>query len=269
MQMTYFQPSFFAPLTELASETIVTTRVDATSYSDAGHRILTWAHERRSMYVCCATVSNIMEAYDSAGFAAVMNAADLVTPDGMPLVWALRLLGTPATRVYGPDLTSVILTASERDGTMVGFYGASAQTLERLLVNIRQQFPALRVVYSCSPPFRQMTSDEDNRVVQQIRAAGLQILFIGLGNPKQERWMADHRGRIDAVMVGVGAAFDFAAGTTPQAPRWMMGAGLEWLFRLMTEPRRLWKRYFIQNPRFLCLFARQLFRERLLEHRSR
>jgi N-acetylglucosaminyldiphosphoundecaprenol N-acetyl-beta-D-mannosaminyltransferase len=190
-----------------------------------------------------------------------MNEADLVTPDGMPLVWGLRLLGCKkATRVYGPDLTPIILERAALDGLPIGFYGGSPSVLDRFVQVMRERFPKLQVAYAYSPPFRDLTPEEDQRVVQEIDGSGARILFVGIGNPKQEFWMAAHKGRVQAVMIGVGAAFDFLAGAKPQAPRWMMGVGLEWLFRLATEPRRLWKRYLKQNPRFMVLFALQLLR---------
>jgi N-acetylglucosaminyldiphosphoundecaprenol N-acetyl-beta-D-mannosaminyltransferase len=197
-----------------------------------------------------------------------MNGADLVTPDGMPLVWGLRLLGCKqASRVYGPDLTPVILERAASEGLAVGFYGASPQVLDRFVQVMTERFAKLRVAYAYSPPFRDLTPEEDQRVVQEISESGARILFVGIGNPRQEYWMAAHKGRVQAVMVGVGAAFDFLAGAKPQAPRWMMRHGLEWLFRLATEPRRLWKRYLKHNPRFVVLFALQLLGWKLRRRR--
>lgn len=247
------------PAAALESRSILGTRADATSYPDAVARVLGWARAAESRYVAVATVHQVMEGYDSPEFRQIMNEADLVTPDGMPLVWGLRLLGVrPATRVYGPDLTPAVLEAAEREGVPVGFYGGSEAVLKRLLEALRRRFPALKVAYAWAPPFRPLTPEEDAAVVATIADSGARILFIGLGAPKQERWMAAHRGRVPAAMLGVGAAFDFLAGTKPQAPRWMMAAGLEWLFRLVCEPRRLWRRYAKHNPRFVTLFAMQL-----------
>ena len=221
--------------------------------------ICEWAREGLSKYVCVAPVSSVMEAHDSADFLRIMNEAALVTPDGMPLVWSLRLLGCrDATRVYGPDLTLKVIEMAAFQGLPVGLYGGSEATLGRLLKVIGARFPNLHVAWACSPPFREITAEEEKATIEEIVKSGARILFIGLGSPKQERWMAAHRGRVQAVMLGVGAAFDFLAGAKPQAPRWMMGIGLEWLFRLATEPRRLWKRYLKQNPRFIVLFALQL-----------
>jgi N-acetylglucosaminyldiphosphoundecaprenol N-acetyl-beta-D-mannosaminyltransferase len=242
--------------------------VDATSYPLAARKICAWAAGGQSRYVCVATVNNVMESYDSADFQRAMNDADLVTPDGMPLVWGLRLLGhSNATRVYGPDLTPIVLEMASAEGLAIGLYGGAPQVLERLLKVLEQRFPALRIACALSPPFRPLTAEEDEEVVQAINASGARILFIGLNTPKQDYWMAAHRGRIQSVMIGVGAAFDFLAGTKPQAPPWMMRYGLEWLFRLATEPRRLWKRYLKHNPRFVILFVLQLLRRSLHKRR--
>lgn len=243
---------------------ILGMRVDATSYDDAGRRILSWAQAGESRYVCVATVNNVMEAHDSPEFRRIMNSADLVTPDGMPLVWGLRRLGAPhATRVYGPDLTPVLLAAAEQAGVPVGFYGATPGVLARLKSELARRFPRLDARYWFSPPFRDLSAEEDARIVEEIRRSGSRLLFVGLSTPKQERWMAAHRDRIPAVMIGVGAAFDFLAGTKPQAPRWMQRSGLEWLFRLATEPRRLAPRYLRGNPRFVFLLMRELLTGRL------
>ena len=234
-------------------------RVDATSYPEAVHLVSGWVRAGESRYVCCASVNNVMEAFDSGEFRTTTNTADLVTPDGMPLVWGLRLLGArEATRVYGPDLMVQVLETAARENMPVGFYGTSAPTMELLLAKVRQRFPSLRIAYAYSPPFRPLTAEEDARVTARINESGARILFVGLGAPKQERWMAAHRGSVRAVMLGVGAAFDFLAGIKPQAPGWMQRAGLEWLFRLLSEPLRLGPRYLRHNPRFLALFTLQL-----------
>ena len=238
---------------------ILGSRVHGTSYAHASNLVQDWARQGLSRYVCVATVNNVMEAWDSPQFKTVTNQADLVTPDGMPLVWGLKLLGyREATRVYGPDLTPIVLQKAMENQIPVGFYGSSPEVLERLQAIVTERFPAIQIAYAFSPPFRALTSEEDEEIVAAINRSGARILFIGLNTPKQDFWMAAHRGRVQAVMLGVGAAFDFLAGTKSQAPRWMMRNGLEWLYRLATEPRRLWKRYLKHNPRFVVLFAMQL-----------
>ncbi len=241
--------------------TILGMRVDPTSYQDAAEQVLQWARMGESRYVCVANVHMVMEAYDNALFRQIVNEADLVVPDGMPLVWLLRRMGYPdQQRVYGPELMLHVCTAAEQERIAVGFYGSYPHTLERLTAVLGARFPGLDVRYACSPPFRPLTLEEDQTIVQDIRRSGVRILFVALGCPKQERWMAEHRGRIPAVALGVGAAFDFLSGRVPQAPAWMQRAGLEWFFRLLTEPRRLWRRYVKHNPRFVVLALRDLIR---------
>ncbi len=216
--------------------------------------------QHESRYVCAANVHMLMEAHDSPEFQHVVNAADLVTPDGMPLVWMLQWLGYPQQeRVYGPDLTLKLIEAAVMHEISVGFYGGTVETLARLTASFKEKYPNLQIKYSHSPPFRPLTTAEDESVILAVNASGAKILFIGLGCPKQERWMAAHKGRIQAVMLGVGAAFDIHAGQTSQAPVWMQHAALEWLFRLVSEPHRLWRRYLYHNPRFLVLALMQLF----------
>jgi N-acetylglucosaminyldiphosphoundecaprenol N-acetyl-beta-D-mannosaminyltransferase len=236
-------------------------RVDATSYDDASGRILTWAKHGESRMVCAASVNNVMEGRADVDFLDVMNRSDLTTADGMPLVWGLKLLGVDRpTRTYGPTLTKVLLGKAEDAGVPVGFYGGSPEVLEDLLEIARQRWPRLDVSYAHSPPFRPLTEEEQKREVDRINASGARLLFVGIGTPKQDRWMDSHKGNVQAVMLGVGAAFDFIAGVKKQAPDLLQRLGLEWLFRLVTEPRRLWRRYLIRNPRFIFLFAGQLIR---------
>jgi N-acetylglucosaminyldiphosphoundecaprenol N-acetyl-beta-D-mannosaminyltransferase len=246
-------------LTELASRLVLGMRVDATSYEDASRRVVHWAHEERSAYVCVATVHMIMEAFDSVAFRQTMNGADLVTPDGRPLVWVLKGLGVKgAEQVRGTDLTMHVVHRAACESLPIGLYGGTPELLETLVQALKARFPNLQVACQIAPPFRPLTAEEDQAVTQEIVASGARILFVGIGCPKQERWMAAHKDRIPAVMLGVGAAFDFHVGRVRQAPRWMQVAGLEWLFRLLMEPRRLWKRYAKHNPRFAALFFLQL-----------
>ena len=244
----------------LMKNVILGSRVDPVSYAQATQQVVAWAQGHESHYVCAANVHMLMEAYDSPEFQQVVNGADLVTPDGMPLVWMLQCLGYPKQeRVYGPDLTLKLIEAAVVQEISVGFYGGTAETLVGLTASFKEKYPNLQIRYSYSPPFRPLTATEDESVILAVNASGAQILFIGLGCPKQERWMAAHKGRIQAVMLGVGAAFDIHAGQKPQAPAWMQQTSLEWLFRLFSEPRRLWRRYLFYNPRFLVLALLQLF----------
>jgi len=242
---------------------ILGMRVDGTSYKDTTKRVMDWATSGDFRSVCIANVHMAMEAYDSQDFRNIVNRADVITPDGMPLVLLLRILGLKnQPRVYGPTLMKHICEASVRIGASVGFYGSTPETLKALVKNLTNSIPNLDVGYNYSPPFRPLTSEEDETIVREINVSKIKILFVGLGCPKQERWMAAHRDRVKTVMVGVGAGFDFYAGTVKQAPQWMMLAGLEWLFRLCMEPKRLWRRYLYNNPRFLGLAALQLLKLR-------
>jgi N-acetylglucosaminyldiphosphoundecaprenol N-acetyl-beta-D-mannosaminyltransferase len=243
----------------LAHRHIVGMRVDATSYEDATARIVTWAKTKAGKRVCAANVHMVMETYDSPKFAEVVNHADLVTPDGMPLVWGLRALGVrDAARVCGPNLTLIVCEAAAQLKIPIALYGGTVESLVDFSTFLVEQFPAIEIVCQISPPFRELTPAEDTAYTQQIVASGARILFVGIGCPRQEIWMAAHQERIPAVMLGVGAAFNFYSGHVKHAPLWMQRIGLEWLFRLMMEPRRLWKRYFKQNPRFIWLFLKQL-----------
>lgn len=253
-------------LPALESRHIVGMRVDGTSYADAARRVVQWARSDRSRYVCVASVNNVMHARDDESYRQTMNRADLVTPDGMPLVWGLKILGVRgATRTYGPTLTPIVCEHAAREGIPVGFYGGTPEILERFETNLKGRFPDLDIAYSWPPPFRELSPEEDARVVRDINASGARILFVGLGTPKQEHWMVRHLDELSAVMLGVGAAFDFIAGEKKQAPAIMQRLGLEWLFRLLSEPRRLWRRYLYSNPRFVGLFAAQAIKTRLLK----
>ncbi len=250
---------FCASLEGNLLSSILGVNVVASSYDEVTNRTAVWAELRESRMLVFANVHVIMEAFDDPEYRRCLGLADMVNPDGMPLVWALKLIGRKnASRVYGPDCTVAMLERAADESLPVGFYGGSPEVLEALLLVMACDYPTLKVAFSMSPPFRKLTPEEDAAIVQQIAESDTRILFVGLGCPKQEKWMMEHAGRIPAVMYGVGAAFDFIAGATQQAPRWMMRNGLEWLFRFCVEPRRLAHRYLKHNPRFVFFFARQL-----------
>ncbi len=193
---------------------ILGTRVDGTSYEDTTNRILTQAASGDYGYACVANVHMIMEAFDSEDFRKILNKADIVTPDGMPIVLLLRILGLKGQkRVYGPTLMKYLCEASAQSNVSVGFYGSTPETLMALVYNLSGCIPNFKVGYTYSPPFHQLSSEEDETIVREINDSPIKILFVGLGCPKQERWMFSHSDRIKAMMVGVGAAFDFHAGT--------------------------------------------------------
>jgi len=250
-------------MVDYGSRRVLGMRVDGTTYQETTDAITDMALARSGGMVCVATVHMVMEAFDDPAFQRIVNAADRVTPDGVPLVTALRMLGIPlARRVYGPTLTPIVCRRAEELGLPVGFYGGTPEVLDALTRELSARFPKLSIPFAYSPPFRPLSGAEDADVVEAIEAAGVAILFVGLGCPKQERWMAAHRDSLRCVMLGVGAAFDFIAGAKSQAPPWVRRAGLEWLFRLLAEPGRLWRRYLIGNPRFLFYFALERWRAR-------
>lgn len=241
------------------SRIIIKTRIDSTSYEDACWRIENWIEDGKNGYIVAANVHVVMMGYWHSSYQTILNHALLVTPDGMPLVMGLRLLGIKEQkRVYGPDLMLAWCERAAQQKIPIFLYGGTSEMLERLETNLIQKFPELQIVGSISPPFRPLTEAEESQYCQEIVESGAKVVFVGLGCPKQEQWMAKVSPRLPCIMIGVGAAFSFHSGMVSQAPRWMMKWGLEWLYRLITEPRRLWKRYFINNPCFLFLFALQL-----------
>jgi N-acetylglucosaminyldiphosphoundecaprenol N-acetyl-beta-D-mannosaminyltransferase len=216
-----------------------------------------------------AAVHLVMLAQEDAEVRRAVLDATLVVPDGQPLVWALRALGHgAATRVYGPELMARYCARAARSGTPAFLYGGRSEAvLVELAVRLRTRFPGLELVGGHSPPFREPTAQEDEQVAARIDASGAQVVWVGIGQPRQEQWMARMRPRLAAPMlIAVGAAFDFHAGLVAQAPDWMGQRGLEWTYRLAREPRRLWRRYARYNPRFVAGFARQYAAQR---HRSR
>jgi N-acetylglucosaminyldiphosphoundecaprenol N-acetyl-beta-D-mannosaminyltransferase len=242
---------------------VLGARIDALDWEDAVERLVAWGARRQSRTVCICNVHSVVTAAQDPGFMAVINGADLATPDGMPVAWMLRLLGRRGQqRINGPDLMWRYLHEAERLGQVVSFYGSTEATLARLRAAMLRAFPALRIGEMISPPFRTLSAVEERAYRERIEACRTAVLFVGLGCPKQERWMAAQRGRLHAVMVGVGAAFDYHAGTVRRAPVWMQRSGLEWLHRLASEPRRLWKRYLVTNSLYVWLAARQLLTRR-------
>ncbi len=238
---------------------VVGLRVDASTYADATARVILAARQREAFWLCPACVQTVLEAHRSSSFARVMDTATLVTTDGMPLVWSLSLMGVPnAQRVYGPTLTEHILDVAAVSDLPVGFYGASQDTIDKLVVRCPERWPGLKVAYAYSPPYRPPTPEEDQETIRRIQESGARIMFVSLGCPKHELWAHDHYKILNMPVLAVGAAFDFIAGAKPQAPHWLQAVGLEWLFRLSTEPKRLWRRYLLGNPKFAMLLAAQL-----------
>ena len=210
-------------------------------------------------YVCVCGAHGLVECQSDPELRAVFNGAFLVTPDGMPLVWELRRRGhSDAGRVYGPDLMLALFERGQQQGLRHYLYGATGDTLDLLATRLLRRAPGAQIAGYYAPPFRPLTVEEEEDVVRRINDARPDIVWVGLSAPKQERWMARMRNRLDAsVLIGVGAAFDFHAGNTRQAPPWIQQAGLEWAFRLIVEPRRLWRRYVRVVPGYMYLLALQ------------
>ncbi len=194
-------------------------------------------------YVCFSTVHMIMESYDNPEYAAKVNGADYIVTDGMPLVWMQKLQGASrASRVRANDLMIALMEYAAKNDLSVGFYGGRQEVIDRILARAKRELPDLKIPYAFSPPFRPLSDEEDKQITAEINRAAPDLLFMGLGCPKQENWMAAHKGKVRAVMLGVGASFDFYAGNVKESPEWMGKLGLEWLFRLTQEPKRLWRR---------------------------
>jgi N-acetylglucosaminyldiphosphoundecaprenol N-acetyl-beta-D-mannosaminyltransferase len=238
------------------------TPVSKTSYGEVVNLCLNWAQAKdhqRSRYVCVTSVHGIVASRDDAELARALAEADIVTPDGMPVVWAMRSFGVARQqRVYGPTLMLHLCQEAARSGLRIYLYGAIPATLDDLARRLRLQFPGLKIAGCYAPPFRPLTAEEEAHVLHSVATSGADILFVGLSTPKQEKWMRAHRDSITGLtMIGVGAAFDIHAGRVRQAPPWMQQHGLEWLFRLLMEPARLWRRYVLVTPRFLPLWLKQ------------
>lgn len=242
---------------------VLDTHIDAADWDDALTRIIEWGWQHQSRYVTLCNVHSVVTASQSSDFQKVLAEADLALPDGAPVAWVLRHSGHPnQERINGPDLTWRYLASAEKLGQSVFFFGSSDHTLTKLKAHISTAFPKLKVVGMVSPPFRELTHDEDQAYIDQINHSGAHVVFVGLGCPKQEVWMAQHRGKINAVMLGVGAAFDYHAGTIQRAPAWMQRTGLEWFHRLCSEPRRLAKRYAVTNTLFIYRTMKAMLLER-------
>jgi N-acetylglucosaminyldiphosphoundecaprenol N-acetyl-beta-D-mannosaminyltransferase len=249
----------FAVDSRRTQEQVIGIPVDVLSWTDTVSRIFDWVQRRESRIVCVCDVHSVVHALRDNTHANSLRSADLATPDGAPVAWMIRRKGHVAQqRISGPDLMWACCQKAAETGTSVFLYGTTPGTLQRLERRLREAFPSLNVVGSISPPFRALSAEEDAAIVENINGSGAQIVWVGLGCPKQEAWMQAHRGEVKAVMVGVGAALDFHAGVVKRAPLWMQRNGLEWFHRVLQDPRRLAKRYLVSNALFIaaCCGAR-------------
>lgn len=236
---------------------VIDADISTGTYEEMVEQVFTLAHQRPSSFVCCANAHMVIEAHEDPDFRRLLNSADLVTPDGMPVAKAIAWqTGQPQARVAGMDLLPDLLREAAARGKSVYFYGNTQKVLDGITARIARELPTLRLVGAFSPPFRALSPAEEADIVDQINAAAPDLIFVALGCPKQEKWMAAHRGKLRGVMLGVGGAFNVYAGQQARSPEWMQKLALEWLFRLLLEPRRLWKRYLVTNSQFIWLFLR-------------
>ena len=239
--------------------TVLSVPIDVLTWEDALACISGWAAKYESRYVCICNVHSVVTAGQDVAFGQVITEADMATPDGAPVAWMLRKRGyANQQRINGPDLMWKYCEQAAQRGESIYLYGGMPETLKILQRRLVDVFPGLRIAGAYSPPFRVGTNEEDEADVRKINASGASTVWVSLGCPKQEKWMAAHRGRVNAVMIGVGAAFDYHAGTVQRAPTWMQNSGLEWLHRLFSEPRRLWRRYLVTNTLFVIGAVKQL-----------
>ncbi len=248
----------------LMTANVLGTRIDALGWEEVLSRIVYWARAsgiEASRTVCVCNVHSLVTARRDPAFAQVLRDADLRTPDGAPVAWIMRQQGWPEQpRISGPELMWLLMQEAARLGLPVFLLGGTITTLEKLRTRLRASFPSLRIAGQCSPAFRELNDDDHRHIRRMIVTSGARLVFVGLGCPKQERWMAHERGQLNVVMIGVGAAFDYHAGTLRRAPLAWQSAGLEWLYRLAMEPVRLLRRYLVTNALFLLWLPGQLWR---------
>jgi N-acetylglucosaminyldiphosphoundecaprenol N-acetyl-beta-D-mannosaminyltransferase len=253
------------PIPQVTTDDILGVHVALIDYERTLDWIDAMAAKDERGYVCVCNVHTVMASQEDPGLRAALMGSSINVPDGQPLVWALNALGHSLTdRVYGPELMGRACARAASSGQRFYLYGGRNQgALVQLALNLRQRYPGIQIVGGYSPPHRLLTDEERAAVVAEINDSKPDVVWVGIGVPKQEKWMAALRPMLDApVLIGVGAAFDFHAGLVPQAPPWMQRSGLEWAYRLAQEPRRLWRRYLRYNPRFVGAFARQLLAHR-------
>lgn len=227
--------------------------MSVTTLGQAAQRIEQWAQDDLGRFVCIRDVASLMAMIDDPDLVALHNEASMVTPDGVPLVVIGKLRGLPVDRTCGPDLIDLVCARSPRSGLKHYFYGGKDGVAEELAREFSTRYPGIQVVgYEC-PPFRPLTDEEDSAAIARIKASGADVVWIGISSPKQDIWMRDHYKQLPQTLVGVGAAFDFHSGAVRRAPKWMQKAGLEWLHRLSSEPKRLWRRYLVLAPKFVLL----------------
>jgi N-acetylglucosaminyldiphosphoundecaprenol N-acetyl-beta-D-mannosaminyltransferase len=240
-------------------QNVIGSPINQVTWSDAVNILAYWGEMHQSRVVCICNAHSVVTAKQDYEFDQVLKHADMSTPDGAPVAWMIKKVsGQPQARINGPDLMLKYCEHAEKIGQSIYLYGGQESTLNILVDVLKSKYPNLKIAGYLSPPFRVLSPEEKQKIVQDINDSGAQTVWVGLGCPKQEKWMHEHKGKINAVMIGVGAAFDYHAGTIKRAPKWMQNSGLEWFHRLCSEPRRLWKRYLVTNTLFLIYAFRQL-----------
>jgi len=243
---------------------IIRSLISTGSYASFMENLSALSQNHASSYVCISNVHMVVEAYLDTAFCKVVNQADIATPDGMPLAKAMKLLyGIEQERVAGMDLFPDLIELSAQKGFSIFLYGSTPDVLEAIVQKTKSAFPSLEL-YTYSPPFRTLSEEEEAEVVHMINRHNPDFVFVSLGCPKQEKWMAKHCGKIDSCMIGLGGAFEVYAEKKERAPKWMQQYAVEWLYRLLQDPKRLWKRYLVTNTLFIVLLAMQIVRVRLL-----
>lgn len=236
---------------------IVKSNISAVTLDESVILIENWVKSKKKKYVCICNTHSVVTASNNEKFNEVINSAGLSTPDGMPLVWALKMYGyNEQDRVDGPSLMLRLCENSVRNKFKIFLYGSTQEILDELKISLCEKYEGIEICGVYSPPFRKLTDEEDRNVVDMINGSDADLIFVSLGCPKQEYWMFDHKDNINGVMIGVGAAFDFITGKVKRPPVFFQKLGLEWLFRLVNEPKRLWKRYAYNNPVYIYKFLR-------------
>ena len=250
---------------KLDKRLILNSRVSVGSYENFLKRILLLAKENKSSYVCVCNVHMLIEAYKDENFNEIVNTGALVTPDGMPLVKAMKTLhGIDQDRVAGMDLMPDLMRLSEKEKLSVFLYGSTDDVLNKIVLKVQTEFPNLEI-YTYSPAFKELSFEEKEYVIKMINSVNPSFVFVALGCPKQEKWMSEHDNKVNSCMIGLGGAFEVYAGIIDRAPKFMQDNALEWLYRLTKDPRRLWKRYLVTNALFIVLFIKQFIKIRVFK----
>ena len=243
---------------------ILNSYINPTTFKFLQSKNINWVKKKKGHYICISNVHQTIEAYNHKEFAEIVNNADLAVPDGRPIYWALKLLNYKDTEhLHGHYVTKKLCKFSSENNIKVGFFGGENKTLNKCISNLKKEFEKLTIGYAYSPPFRTLTNEEKKEIINNINRSEIEILFVCLGCPKQEFWMAEHKDYLKCTSIGIGAAIEFISGKKIVPFKWITKMGLWWLVRLISEPRRLFWRYFYTNSKFIYLFMKQYFKFKL------